>query len=57
MMMMIAPNSRVHKGGKEKEKERGEVKGSMKEHEGRRRRGMLTTEEWCNTISNMLHHL
>ena len=52
MMMIIAPNSRAHKG----EKERGEVKGNMKEFEGRRR-GMLTTGEWCNTVSNMLHHV
>ena len=22
-----------------------------------RRRGMLTTGEWCNPVSNMLHHV
>ena len=44
-MMIIAPNSRAHKG----EKEKGEVKGE--EFEGRR--GMLTEGEWCNPVSNM----
>ena len=28
----------------------------MEEFEGRRR-GMLTTGEWCNLVSNMLHHV
>ena len=28
----------------------------MEEFEGRRR-GMLTTREWCNAVSNMLHHV
>ena len=27
----------------------------MEEFEGRRR-GMLTTGEWCNPVSNILHH-
>ena len=52
MMMMITPNSRAIKGGKE----RGEVKGSMEEFDGRRR-GMLTTGEWCNPVSSLLHHV
>ena len=28
----------------------------MEEFEGGRR-GMLTTGEWCNQVSNMLHHV
>ena len=52
-MMIIAPNSRAHKGekqrGKEKEDEGDEFEG--------RTRGMLTTGEWCNPVSNMLHHV
>ena len=51
-MMMIVPNSRARKG----RKERGEVMGSMEELEGSRM-GMLTTREWCNPVSNMLHHV
>ena len=51
-LMMIAPHSRAHKG----EKEKGEVKGNMEEIEGRRS-GMLITGEWCNPVSNMLHHV
>ena len=47
-MMIIAPNSRALKGGKER--------GSMEELEGRRM-GMLTTGEWYNPVSNMLHHV
>ena len=50
VMMMIVPNSRARKGGKES----GEVKGSMEEFEGRKR-GMPTTGEWCNPVSNMLY--
>ena len=30
--------------------------GSIEELEGRRR-GMLTSEEWCNPVGNMLHHV
>ena len=40
VMMMIGPNSRARKGGKES----GEVNGSMEEFEWRKR-GMLTTGE------------
>ena len=29
---------------------------NMEEFQGERR-GMLTTEEWCNPVSNMLHHM
>jgi len=43
--MMIAPNSRAREGGKEK--------GSMEHSEERRRRGMLTTGEWCNLVWNI----
>ena len=50
--MMIAPNSHACK----EQKKRDEVNGSMEEFEGRRR-GMLTTGEWCNPVSNMLHHV
>ena len=46
MMVMIAPNCRERKRGK----------GSMEEFEGRRR-GMLTTGDWCDPVSNMLHHV
>ena len=42
--IMIAPNSRARKGG------------SMEEFEGKRR-GMMTTGDWCNPVSNMLHHV
>jgi len=52
MMMIIAPSSRAHKG----EKERGEEKGEHGEFEGRMT-GVLTTREWCNPVSNMLHHV
>ena len=52
MMMMIATNSRTRKW---KEK-RGEVKGEYEELEGRKR-GMLTTGEWCNSVSDKLHHV
>ena len=43
MMMMIAANSHARK-------EEGE--GEYEELDGRRR-GMLTTGEWCNPVSNM----
>ena len=46
MMMMIAPNSRARKEGKV----------GMEEFEGRMR-GILTTGEWCNPVSNMLHYV
>ena len=39
-----------------RENKGGEVKGEYEELEGRRR-GMLTMGEWCNTVSNMLHHV
>ena len=29
----------------------------MEEFEGRSRRGMLTMGEWCDPVSNMLHHM
>ena len=48
-IFMIASNSRAHKG----ERRGGRWMGSMDEFEGRRR--MLTTGEWCNPVSNMLH--
>jgi len=47
MIMMVVPNSRARK----EEKKRKE------EIEGTRRKGMLTTGEWCNPVSNMLHHV
>ena len=47
-MMMIASNSLARKGGK-----RGEVKEEFKG----KKRGKLTTGEWCNPVSNMLHHV
>ena len=50
-LFMITRNSRARKGGKK----RGEVNGSMEEFEGRRRE-MLSTEEWCYPVINMLHH-
>ena len=43
LRITIAPNSRARK----EEKKRG----AMEEFEGRRR-GMLTTGEWCNPVSN-----
>ena len=52
VMMIIVPNSRAHKV----KKERGEVKGGMEEFEGRRR-GIRAAGEWCNPVSNMLHHV
>ena len=48
MMMINAPNSHAHKGKKEK--------GRVEESVGRRR-GMSTTGEWCNPVSNMLNHM
>ena len=51
-MMMIAPNSHARKGGKDK----GELKGSMDEFEGRGR-GILITRVWCKPVSNMFHHV
>ena len=50
LIMMIVPNSRSCKEGKEKRKM------SMEEFEGRRM-GMLTTREWCNPVRNVLHHM
>ena len=47
--MVITPNSRVRKGGKQR------VRGSMEEFEGRSW-GILTTGDCC-TFSNMLHHV
>jgi len=47
LMMRIALNSRA----------RGEKRwNSMEEFEGRKK-GMLTTGEWCNPVRNMLHHV
>ena len=51
IMALIAPNSRVRKGRKES----GAMKGEYA-FEGRRM-GMLATGEWCNLVSNMLHHV
>ena len=44
-MMIFSPNSRAYKGKKER--------GNMEEFVGRKR-GMLTTKEWCNPVSNMV---
>ena len=58
MMMMInsrAPISRARQGGKGGEEE-GEVKGEYAEIK-EIRWGILTTRKWCNSVSNMLHHV
>ena len=34
----------------------GRCRGNMEELVGGRK-GMLTTREWCNPVSNMLHHV
>ena len=47
---MVAAISRARKEGE------GSWRGSIEELE-ERRRGMLATEEWCNPVSNMLHHV
>ena len=52
MIMIIAHNSCAPKG----KKERGRGRGNMEEFV-ERRRGMLTTGEWCNPVRNMLHHV
>ena len=46
IIIMNAPNSHTRKGGK--------WRGSMEVVLSRR---MLTTEEWCNPVSNMLHYV
>ena len=46
--MMIVPTSRARR-----EKERGE---GRRAEEGRRR-GLLTTGEWCDPVSKMSHHM
>ena len=48
----LTPNSRARERGQK----RVEMRGSMEEFD-RRSRGMLTTEEWCNSVSKMLHHV
>ena len=50
LITMIPAISRARTGGNE----RG--RGSMEEFEGKRR-GMLTTGELCNPVSNMLHYV
>ena len=45
---MIAPNSRAHRG----KKERGEYGAVCGEEKGN-----ATMAEWCNPVSNMLHHV
>ena len=53
MMMIIAPNSWAHKG----KKERGEVKGEYGGVMGMRKRGILTTGDWCDPVNDILHHV
>ena len=49
-------SKRIVTCGLKEEKERGEVRGDREESEGRRR-GILTTGEWYNQVSNMFHHM
>ena len=53
-MMMVARNSHARKGGWGRRG--GRCRGTMKKLVGKRK-GMLTTGEWCNSVSNMLHHV
>ena len=50
-IIMIALNSRARR--------RGKVQGEYgrEEFKGRRRRRILTTKEWYNPVSQMLHHM
>ena len=50
--MIIAPNSRAHKGKKERGEVKGEYGGVCGQEEGNADYG-----EWCNPVSNMLHHV
>ena len=50
--MIIAFNSRAHTGKKERGEEKGEYGGVCREEEGNADSG-----EWCNSVSNMLHHV
>ena len=51
MMMIIAPNSRAHKGEKERGDFKGEYEGVCGEEEGN---ADYATGEWCNPISNIV---
>ena len=53
MMMIIAPNSRAPKGKKESGEVKGKYGGVCEEEE----EGNSDYGEWCNPVSNMLHHV
>ena len=52
MIMMISPNSRARKGGKERGGEVQGYEGISWEEEDSADYG-----EWCNLVRNMLHHV
>ena len=54
---MITPNSRARKGKGRGRRGGGGPKGKYGGIGGGMTRGMLTTAEWCNPVSNMSHHV